>query len=568
MLRVGDILEGKYKILEKIGQGGMSRVWLAMDTKLNKQWAVKEINKRSEEYVKTVNEHKTLTEIDIMKKLSHPSLPRIVSVIDEPGSLCVVMDYIEGESLDAILKYYGEQPEDIVVAWTLEICDVLDYLHHQNPPIIYRDMKPSNVMLSPEGHIKIIDFGIAREYTDNKFDTLPLGTRGFASPEHFSQKTDARSDVYTVGVTMYQLLTGKNPAEPPYKLLPLREVNPSLSTGLEKIISKATMPDPDERYQSIKELANAVNSYRQLDDEHIEELEKKIKSFKRRLIATAALLVTGIVLVASGSLLKVHNYNALMNSTTMDDAERAEELRTAIELKPASKDAYLELIKVYANDGRFTEMEANDFLETYSSCRKDLEKDKKQYAEINYAIGEAFLKYYTGTNDNSARAKLQTAETYFQAANVKGFSKQVLAEDYVFMAEFYKSYVLADDSLIADDAGKEDYEELLSKCNSIVTELNKYDGDGKDKMMAITYQVVLNLIDDQRNNMAAAGISKDKQLEVLENIKTSIAAVSDEEAADKINEQIKSLQENINISYQAAKKEEKSNGIKKSTKNQ
>lgn len=564
MIRTGDILEGKYKILDKIGQGGMSKVWLAMDTTLNKQWAVKEINKRNEEYQRTVNEHQTLTEIDIMKKLSHPSLPRIVSVIDEPGSLCVVMDYIEGESLDSILKLYGEQPEEVVVSWTLEICDVLDYLHHQNPPIIYRDMKPSNVMLSQEGHIKIIDFGIAREYND-RLDTLPLGTRGFASPEHFSQKTDARSDVYTVGVTMYQLLTGKNPAEPPYKMLPLREVNPALSTGLEKIITKATMPNPDDRYQSIQEMANAINSFRQLDDEYIGKLTADIKSFKTKIGISLAMILLGICLIVSGALLKAHNYNALMNSSTVDTAKRAEELRNAIELKPTSKDAYLELIKVYASDGKFTEMEANDFLETYSNCKKDLEKEKDQYAEINYAIGEAFLKYYTGSNDNSARAKLLMAETYFNAADIKGFKKQVLAHDYVFMAEFYKSYVLADDSLVADDATKKDYKELLSKCDSIITELDKYNGNGKEKMMVITYQVVINLIDDQRNNMASAGIKKSEQIEVLENIQRSISSI-DREDREGLESEIKNLKSNIAISYQAVKKEEKTNGQNRSKK--
>ena len=132
MIKAGDILEGKYKILEKIGTGGMSTVWLAMDTTLNKQWAIKEINKHTVEYRSTVNEDQTLSEIEIMKKLSHPALPRIVSVIDSDNSLSVIMDYIEGQSLAEIIEMYGKQNAETVVPWILDICDIVNYLHHQD----------------------------------------------------------------------------------------------------------------------------------------------------------------------------------------------------------------------------------------------------------------------------------------------------------------------------------------------------------------------------------------------------------------------------------------------------
>ena len=145
MLRPGDILKNKYEILKLIGQGGMSKVWLAMDMDLNKQWAVKEINKASAAYKNTVDETKTLREIEIMKTLDHAALPRIVDVIADESVLCVVMDYIQGETLQGVLDMYGPQPEQAVVTWMLEVCDILTYLHSQTPPIIYRDIKPSNL---------------------------------------------------------------------------------------------------------------------------------------------------------------------------------------------------------------------------------------------------------------------------------------------------------------------------------------------------------------------------------------------------------------------------------------
>ena len=154
MAEIGSVIDGKYEILRKIGRGGMSVVYLAMDTHLNKQWAVKEIRKKGNGKDDVVIVNSLLAEANMMKKLDHPSLPRIVDIIDNGETIFVVMDYIEGESLDKILLEYGPQPEELVIAWAKQLCDVLSYLHSQKPPIIYRDMKPANIMLKPEGNIK------------------------------------------------------------------------------------------------------------------------------------------------------------------------------------------------------------------------------------------------------------------------------------------------------------------------------------------------------------------------------------------------------------------------------
>ena len=226
MAEIGSVIDGKYEILRKIGQGGMSVVYLAMDTHLNKQWAVKEIRKKGNGKDDVVIVNSLLAEANMMKKLDHPSLPRIVDIIDNGETIFVVMDYIEGESLDKILLEYGPQPEELVIAWAKQLCDVLSYLHSQKPPIIYRDMKPANIMLKPEGNIKIIDFGIAREYKEQSLaDTTVLGTKGYAPPEQYSGQTDARSDIFALGMTMHHLLTGIDPRGGE-KYVPVRMWNP------------------------------------------------------------------------------------------------------------------------------------------------------------------------------------------------------------------------------------------------------------------------------------------------------------------------------------------------------
>lgn len=173
-------------------------VYLVMDTHLNKNWALKEVRKDGIKDYEVVKQG-LIVETNMLKKLSHHSLPRIVDIIDQEGVFYVVMDFIEGQPLSEVLLEYGAQPQDIVVEWAKQLCDVLNYLHTRNPPIIYRDMKPANVMLKPEGNITLIDFGIAREFKEqNLADTTCLGTRGYAAPEQFGGRgqTDARTDIF------------------------------------------------------------------------------------------------------------------------------------------------------------------------------------------------------------------------------------------------------------------------------------------------------------------------------------------------------------------------------------
>lgn len=185
MLEIGSLVDGKYKILSKIGQGGMSVVYMAINEKANKTWAVKEVRKDGVLDFEAVRQG-LVAETDILKKLSHPNLPSIIDVIDTEESFIIIMDYVQGNDLQQTLREYGAQPQEQVIEWAKELCDVLGYLHSRKPPIIYRDMKPANIMLRPDNHIALLDFGTAREFKEkNLEDTTCLGTIGFAAPEQF-----------------------------------------------------------------------------------------------------------------------------------------------------------------------------------------------------------------------------------------------------------------------------------------------------------------------------------------------------------------------------------------------
>ena len=292
MLEIGSIVDGKYKILNKIGQGGMSIVYLAMNERANKPWAIKEIRKDGVSNYEVVKQN-LIAETDILKRLNHPNLPSIIDVIDCDDTFLIVMDYIEGKPLSEALNREGAQPQEKVIEWAKQICDVLGYLHSRVPPIIYRDMKPSNVMLKPDGNIMIIDFGTAREYKSASIaDTTCLGTQGYAAPEQFGGQgqTDARTDIYCLGATLYHLITGHNPCLPPYEMYPIRQWNPNLSSGLEEIILRCTQKNPNDRYQSCAELMYALEHYDELDHEYKVKQNRKWRTF----LATSILTVVSM----------------------------------------------------------------------------------------------------------------------------------------------------------------------------------------------------------------------------------------------------------------------------------
>lgn len=284
-LEIGSVLNNKYELLKEIGRGGLSTVYLARDTRINKAWAVKIVKTEINNKVNPIRDS-IIQEAKMMKSFNHSAIPNVVDIIAQQNYVAIVMDYVEGETLESIVKEYGAQSVEKVVDWAKQICDVLSYLHNLNPPHIYRDMKPSNVILQPNGSIKIVDFGLMRTYKPNQLeDTCNLGTLGYAAPDYFdgNGQTDPRSDIYTIGVTMHRLLTAFDPTKPPHEILPIRAINSDLPGSLEYIISKCTELDRNKRYQTCVELLNDLNRYDDLPGYETPTLKNKIRNiFKKK----------------------------------------------------------------------------------------------------------------------------------------------------------------------------------------------------------------------------------------------------------------------------------------------
>lgn len=428
MLAIGSYIEGKYKILNKIGQGGMSVVYLAMNEKANKQWAVKEVRKDGMKDFEAVKQG-LVVETELLKKLNHPNLPSIIDVIENQDTLLIVMDYIEGNPLSQSLEEFGAQPQEHVIEWAKQLCDVMGYLHSRDPAIIYRDMKPSNIMLKPNGSVTLIDFGTAREFKEkNLADTTCLGTVGYAAPEQFGGmgQTDARTDIYCLGATLYHLVTGQNPCEPPYEIRPIREVNPMLSSGFERIILKCTQRNPDDRYQSCEELMYDLENYEQIDDKYRKKQKRKLHVFFASVLFTFVFAGTSLFGYVSAAAKQSENYElklAEASNAQLSQKERAALYLEAIQIDRTDTQAYKNMLKLFlASDettGSFTVDEAGTVTRLkagidvkdgngYTTTIYPLDELKTQnpqgYEEVCYEIGMAYWYDYEVENNKYSSA--------------------------------------------------------------------------------------------------------------------------------------------------------------------
>lgn len=452
MLKVGDLIDGKYKILNEIGRGGMSTVYLAINEKANKPWAVKEVRKNGISNRELVKQS-LMVEINLLKKLKHKGLPSIVDIIDQQDNYLIVMDYIEGITLENIMQEEGVQPQEKVVDWAIQLCDVLQYLHTRKPAIIYRDMKPSNIMLRSDGSVVLIDFGTAREFKERHVeDTTCLGTQGYAAPEQFGGmgQTDERTDIYSLGATMYRLVTGHNPSEPPYEMYPITHWNPRLSTGLEGIIAKCTSKDPKSRYQSVQEVRYALEHYRDLDLDSIRRYRRNL----RILLAAGGMTVmlfgaSGVSYAAADHMQKdEYAYNLEAGRRSPNKQDSIAFYQKAILTDCAGEEAYDQLLTLFTQDGVLDEQEEKVLLQLAISVDKYLERYKMQnpdgYAGLCYRIGSSYWYYYEHEEKRQAGAVawFESAKAGF-AGNPEKEQEWKRASTYVEIGNFYQRIVPA-----------------------------------------------------------------------------------------------------------------------------
>ena len=476
MLEIGSLVDGKYKILSEIGHGGMSVVYMAINEKANKTWAVKEVRKDGRMDFNIVRQG-LMAEIDTLKRLKHPYLPSIVDVIEDDETFIIVMDYVEGRSLDKILEEHGVQQESVVVEWAKQLCDVLGYLHSRTPAIIYRDMKPANVMLKPDGTVTLIDFGTAKNYEINYGETTGIGTIGYAAPEQYIGsglgRTDARTDIYCLGMTLYHLLTGQDPCRNLISDTSIRAVNPALSRGLDSIIRKCTAHQPEDRYQSCEELMYDLENYEILEPLYKKKQKRKFSIFIGTLAASVLCVAAGLSFHFAASAKASETYNNLLYeaSRSVDYDTKISLYEQCMELPDMGgrKDAYLGMIQTFKeNDAVFTVEEAN-LLEKYIMNHKDeLQANKRDYTEICFETGKLFWYYYDygdGSDNQVTRAK--SAIEWFQDVvdqAPQDYENIGMAKAYASIGMFYRDIT----TNITEASDKGNYKPLFDNLMELI----------------------------------------------------------------------------------------------------
>ena len=262
----GAVLKNQYRILRLVGGGGMAWVYQVEELPAGsgKLWALKELRPQTQNRAEQVASQKLFEqEARLLRGLDHSSIPAIGDYFEENGRAYLVMEFIWGESLEKRLeKANAPLLEADVLNWAIQLCDALGYLHGRQPPIIFRDLKPSNLMVTNTGLVKLIDFGIARTFkVGKKRDTVAMGSENYAAPEQWGKgQTDARSDVYALGATLYHLLANiaPTPAFLPSEPLPLANYNQALSRPTIALVEKAMARDRQKRFQSAAEMRQAL----------------------------------------------------------------------------------------------------------------------------------------------------------------------------------------------------------------------------------------------------------------------------------------------------------------------
>jgi oligopeptide transport system substrate-binding protein len=264
-LAPGDLLHGRYRIINQVGAGGYGAVYRALDTRDDdKLVAIKAIHLRGLKPQEAIEATDTFNrEVSLLTGLAHPNLPRVYDHFTDVAHWFLVMDFIEGETLEDYIRHTtktGQLPLSEVLEIGIQLCIVLEYLHTRQPPIIFRDVKPANIMRTQRGHLYLIDFGIARRHKPGqRKDTIALGSPGYAAPEQYGRaQTTAQADIYSLGITLHQLLTGHDPAETPFHLLPLASFQLALPPKLITLIERMLDLDASKRPENMAEIRQTL----------------------------------------------------------------------------------------------------------------------------------------------------------------------------------------------------------------------------------------------------------------------------------------------------------------------
>lgn len=490
MLTPGCVIDRKYRIVRIIGNGGMSTVYLAVHEQLQEKRAIKEIRQGSEDSQGLIWQ-RLISEVHILKKLNHPALPTIMDVIQNDKNILVIMEYVEGITLEEKMQREGVMDEKEARRIAIQLVEVLKYLHDREPPIIHGDLKPSNLMLRSDGRLTLLDFGTAKEYQREKFtDMVCLGTRGYAAPEqyHSGVRIDEKTDIYCFGATLYHLVTGKSLSVLPDKSYKIGQWNPKLTQDLKNIILKCTQEDPQKRYPDCRAL--------QLDLMRVEKKREGaypwIKCGKIPGTMIVVFLFGITILNGMGVYRKYYRNQELeqyvrMAERALDPEKIAGNYKKALQIDPGNRMVYESIVECFVQPEEFSVTKAAsmiNILDDAGTQKPVLEifrrEDEEGYGKFCYRVG---IGYFYDMGD--VNGKKESGIWFESASHTEKISKEMRkrAELYARISKYYKTFIGT--STVRD--GEEGYQEFYNTLH----ELNQITlgEDSEESEVAAAYQI-------------------------------------------------------------------------------
>jgi serine/threonine protein kinase len=387
MLNPGQILDAKYEIIKVLGQGGMGTVYLCKNNRLENLWAIKEVNSQWK------NKIDFLAEPNILKNLSHIGIIRIIDIFYEDDNLYIVEDYVEGKTLKEHVESGGLPSSASVVDISLQLCSILNYLHSFNPPIIYRDLKPSNIMIRPDNKVVLIDFGIARAYkVDQEGDTMILGSMGYIAPEQLvNVQSNAQTDIFSLGATMFFMFTGKS-ISLATDIMFQGNYSGQGDKSLIKVIQKASAIEPKDRYSDIKQMITELNAI-VVDEEYTRTMlmnsqestktvlieDKKPRKRTKLIIITAIVSITTLVIFLSLLMSnKTTDKKALEPPTVPEIAKKTEPKQVETKKTEPKK-----VVEKYTTINGILDLKKPIILSSDASNKKGKGKDKNKNGNLD-----------------------------------------------------------------------------------------------------------------------------------------------------------------------------------------
>lgn len=526
------ILGGRYRILEGIVVGeGMSNVYLVNDTNLNKTWCLKEIRKK-EAGRDNAELRSLLREANIMKNLNHPGIPRIAFIEEDEDSIFIIMDFVDGLSLQDLLNRKGKIDQKHAVMWADQVATILFYLHNLPNPLVYRDLKPRNVMISSDGNAKLLDFGISEFITEKgQLNKEALGTKGYAPLEQgeVGVPLDPRSDIYSFGALLYYVLTGVPPKDirvekkkgrlNEWKGLSPRSVDSTISMGLEEVVVRCTQASPEDRYSSVGELLVALKNFDKQDVRNRAKARKKIQIVAGLAVAGSLLVAGSFIPLMLDSRWEGQRYDSQLLAAQQTGKES--DWVKAIEMRPSEVDNYFQLIDVQKKDGELSDKEERNLLNLINPNIGILKSDS-QWGKLSFELGKLYWFYYKADNNGADGGKALSTK-WFQSAIDSGYEVDQ-AKILLTSGEFSRDIA----SKVQEGGDGGEYKKYWTALQSV-----KGEGGVGELIRLQMYYTTLSCIDSYAYRLRTDGVPEEELVRKVAEIRSAVEPMNPAEGKPK-----------------------------------